>query len=238
MSFDSMPAVRSTVRRRGVLLARGAAALLAASIPAALIASGSATAAPEQSATAGAAQSQTQTKVKVKSFPDSWFYSGAKRKAELRDLEGRRPQNIQASEWIGTKPADLDKLRGKVVVVDFWATWCPPCVRSIPKNIELVKKHADDGLVFIGIHDASRGWDSADAMIKSKGINYPVALDKANPAGRGGLSAKAFNLAFWPTYIVIDRNGIIRGAGLTPGKVKDAVELLLAEPGPSDVKTD
>lgn len=234
MSIDSMTLALPTVHRRGVTLARGLALVAAAGVSAALLAVVPATAGASPDAVQSATESERaaapEKKVKVESFPDSWFYSGARRPQKLRDLEGTRPTNIEAAEWIGTAPAKLRDLRGKVVVVDFWATWCGPCVRAIPKNIEMVKAHADDGLVFIGVHDARRGWDRADTMVKSTGINYPVALDK------DGKSAKAFNLSFWPTYVVIDREGVIRGAGLTPSKVKDAVAKLLAEPVPSDLK--
>ncbi|MFO0826814.1 MAG: TlpA disulfide reductase family protein [Phycisphaerales bacterium] len=158
-------------------------------------------------------------------FPDDWFFSGKDRPKALRDLEGTEPQELVTQAWIGDETKIKDA-RGKVVVIDFWATWCGPCMAAIPENVELVSKYKDKGLVFIGVHDANSGWDRAAGVVQSKGINYPIAHDK-------GDSAKNIGLSFWPTYVVIDRKGKIRGAGLVPNKVKDAVELLLAEPAPA-----
>jgi alkyl hydroperoxide reductase subunit AhpC len=78
------------------------------------------------------------------------------------------------------------------------------------------------------VHDSNSGWDRADQVVKDKQINYPVGLDK------GGQSTKDYGLQFWPTYIAIDRSGVIRAAGLTPDKVEDVVKVLLAEQGGGD----
>lgn len=156
------------------------------------------------------------------SFPDDWYYSGV---TKLRQLEGKPAPKLSIAEWRGDEVALADQ-RGKVVVVDFWATWCGPCMAAIPKNVDLVASHPDD-LVFVGLHDSSRGWDKVDQVISDKGINYSVGVDD------GGASVKAYSLSFWPTYVVIDKKGVVRGAGLTPDKVKDAALQLLAEDGPA-----
>lgn len=156
---------------------------------------------------------------------DAWFFPD--RPAPLKSVEGKAVPEVRVKSWIG-EPVSLADSRGKVVVIDFWATWCGPCMAAIPKNVELVKKYKDQGLVFFGIHDANAGWDKAAGVVTDKGINYPVALDDA-----GGPSAKAFNLAFWPTYVIVDRSGVVRGAGLAPDHLEDAVKMLLAEAGPA-----
>lgn len=158
-------------------------------------------------------------------FPADFYIRGAERPAKLKALEGNRAPELNLDAWIGDETS-LAALAGKVVVVDFWATWCSPCMAAIPKNVEMVKQYGGDGLVFIGVHDHKSGWDKADAVVSSKGINYPVAR-----LGNGGASATAYGLSFWPTYVVIDRTGVIRAAGLLPNKVGDVVRTLLAEGG-------
>jgi|CXWL01.1.fsa_nt_gi thiol-disulfide isomerase/thioredoxin len=165
----------------------------------------------------------------VKSFPDAWFYEGASRPAELKKLEGHPAPDMAIDKWIGDSLALKDQ-KGKVVVLDFWATWCGPCMAAIPKNVELVKKYKDKGMVFIGVHDAKSGWEDAQKTVTDKSINYPVGLDKSGSDGNG-TSTKNFKLQFWPTYIVIDRQGVVRGAGLMPDHVEEAVKTLLAEAG-------
>lgn len=153
-------------------------------------------------------------------FPSDWYYSG--RRPALIAMEGKRAPALSVRNWIG-EAQNMSKLKGKVVVVDVWATWCGPCMASIPHNVEMVKKHEKDGLVFIGVHEARRGTEKMAQVAKDKKINYPLAIDK------DGKTVGAYNVAFFPSYYVIDRKGIIRAAGLQPGAVEKVVTKLLAE---------
>ncbi|MFN5946806.1 MAG: redoxin family protein [Phycisphaerae bacterium] len=166
-------------------------------------------------------------------IPDDWFFGGRERSTELKAIEGKPAPAINIDTWIGDE-VNLAKNRGKVIIVDFWATWCGPCMAAIPKNVALVNKYKDKGLVFVGVHDSSSGWEDAASVVSKNNINYPVGKDKSS--AKGGLSVEQYQVQFWPTYVAIDRKGIVRAAGLLPHHVEDVVKLLLAEEGPSEAE--
>ena len=169
---------------------------------------------------------RTRVQKSADPFPDEWFYPDRRtgRRAPMpKSLEGKPAPALHVKKWFAA-PRELDELRGKVVVVDFWATWCPPCMQAIPKNIQLVEKYGENDLAFIGVHDSHRGVHAIPDVIRGYNINYAVAVDD------NGKSVRAWRLAFWPTYVILDRRGIVRAAGLMPHHVEDVVKALLAEP--------
>ncbi len=94
--------------------------------------------------------------------------------------------------------------KGKVVVIDFWATWCPPCREEIPGYVELQKKYGKDGLVIIGVSLDQKGPEVVKSFMAKMGINYPIVMaDEETPAAFGGVEAI-------PTTFIIDRAGMIR----------------------------
>ncbi|MEP3478573.1 MAG: redoxin domain-containing protein [Fuerstiella sp.] len=153
-------------------------------------------------------------------FPKEWYFSSMEKMRA--SLEGGPAVELSTDTWIGDETS-LEQCQGKVVVLDFWATWCGPCIASIPKNIAMVNEFEDD-LVFLGVHSSTSGWDEADAMVADRNINYPVVLDT-------GDTAKAYGVTGFPTYVVIDRAGIVRAAGVQPSHVKKIVEKLINESG-------
>lgn len=99
----------------------------------------------------------------------------------------------------------LEDLRGKVVLLDFWGTWCPPCVESVPELRNLHKRYSKEGSPFVLIGISSDGdedeWKEFTA--KNKMI-WPQYLDKDRRIQR------AFGVRSFPTYIVIDHEGVVR----------------------------
>jgi len=96
----------------------------------------------------------------------------------------------------------LSDYKDKVVILDFWDTWCPPCRAEIPDFIDLTKKYKDD-VVIIGAAFANRGIEAVKQFYKEFEMNYPVVIaDRKVVKDYGGIRSI-------PTTFVIDKQGII-----------------------------
>src|SRR5512139_1706270 len=100
-------------------------------------------------------------------------------------------------------PASLADYRGKVVLVNLWATWCPPCKEEMPALETFYRKHAGDGFTIVAINDGDPAADVVQ-FVKDYGLTFPVWLDPTYIA-----TEKAFKTMNLPTSFVIDRNGQI-----------------------------
>ncbi len=98
------------------------------------------------------------------------------------------------------KDVKLSGLKGKVVLVNFWATWCEGCQVEIPWFVEFQKEYASRGLVVVGISMDDDGWKSIKPWIKEKKVNYPVVI------GSEGLG-KQYGLDGMPLTALVDREG-------------------------------
>ena len=97
----------------------------------------------------------------------------------------------------------LSDFKGKVVILDFWATWCPPCRAEIPEFIALQKQYAAQGLTVVGVSLDTDGASVVKSFMKRNGMNYPVVIgDEKIASDYGGISAI-------PTTFVLDRTGNI-----------------------------
>jgi thiol-disulfide isomerase/thioredoxin len=158
-------------------------------------------------------------------FPREWFYDNDQQWAAHEPLLGKKMPKLELGDWLDKKNKLNPKkdFAGKVVVLDFWATWCGPCVASIPHNKEMVEKYGKEGMVFLAVCTAG-GQENLDKIAAEHQIDYPCVKDP------GEKSAKAFAVQYYPTYAVVDRAGKVRAIGLKPDKVEDVVKKLLAEP--------
>jgi thiol-disulfide isomerase/thioredoxin len=116
--------------------------------------------------------------------------------------------------------------RGQVVVLNFWATWCPPCRAEIPGFIRLQNEFREDGVVFVGVALDEEGAEVVEPYSRQRGINYPVLLD------RGAVARQFDGGRVVPTTLLIDRSGRIRFRHeglLLAGALRPALAELAAE---------
>lgn len=108
---------------------------------------------------------------------------------ELQDIEGKIHR--------------LSDFKGKVVILDFWDTWCPPCRLEIPGFVELHNAYKDSGFVMIGIAGARNGMEAVRAFLKEYKVSYLNLLATRDVfSGYGGITSI-------PTTFIIDKNGNI-----------------------------
>ncbi len=138
---------------------------------------------------------------------------------ELRDLSG--------------KSRSIQELRGKVVLVNFWATWCGPCVNELPVLAELAERYRADGLVIVAAsvdEPATRGAVEDFARKRGKGLEVWIGADNADMAALG-LDGDSV-----PATVLLDRSGGIAKrmqGGVSRGELDPVIEKLLKEAGGS-----
>ncbi|HUF05741.1 MAG TPA: TlpA disulfide reductase family protein [Aridibacter sp.] len=180
-----------------------------------------------------------------KDFPDIslriQIENNLKRKKKHYEILGEKaPELRDVAHWLPAKPTPLSGLAGKVVLLDFWATWCGPCFEAFP---DLAKWHnvlGKEGLVILGVtryygqgEDGNQVSEAEEvAFLKrfkvKEGLPYGIAVadGQANQLLYGAMSI--------PTTVIIDRKGVVRyvetGAGtLRKREIKEMIDRLLAE---------
>lgn len=114
----------------------------------------------------------------------------------------------------------LSDYRGQVVIIDFWATFCPPCRDEIPHFIDFHTRYKDEGLIILGI-----GLDREEKLApfsKSMGINYPILIDDRK-------TSSAYGVKSIPTTFILNREGEIvkKFVGFSPGLEKEMEKEIL-----------
>jgi cytochrome c biogenesis protein CcmG/thiol:disulfide interchange protein DsbE len=147
--------------------------------------------------------------------------------ASLRPEKERKPAPDFALKDADGKMVHLSDYRGKVVILDFWATWCGPCRIEIPWFMDLQRRDKDRGFEVLGVAMDDEGWEVVKPFLADLGVNYRVVIgNDATAQIYGGVDAL-------PTTFLIDRNGRIAAIhiGLASKKAfEDGIQQLLQDP--------
>jgi cytochrome c biogenesis protein CcdA/thiol-disulfide isomerase/thioredoxin len=129
---------------------------------------------------------------------------------------GQAPDVTGISSWVNSPRLSIPRLRGKVVLVDFWTYSCINCLRTLPYLKSWDERYRSQGLVILGVHTPEFGFEhdlgNVRAAVKRLGIHYPVALD--NHYG----TWKAYSNNYWPADYLVDQNGNIRDVHFGEGE--------------------
>lgn len=123
-------------------------------------------------------------------------------------------------------PVTPDSLRGKVILLNFWATWCPPCRVEMPGFQDVYDEHRADGFVVLGVSTDRAGREPVREFLRETGITYPVAM------ANGEIVSAYGGARVLPTSFLIDREGRIRHevrGYFTEVALRQAVRRLLDE---------
>jgi thiol-disulfide isomerase/thioredoxin len=127
------------------------------------------------------------------------------------------------------KPFRLADARGRVVLIDFWATWCPPCVKSLPALQKLHRRYAaDDGVLVLTVNDGSNADEDLKKFLQRGKYEFPVVVDS-------GAISRAYNVRSLPTTVLVRPDGTVgevfvgihgRNAEQIEAHLADAIEAL------------
>jgi thiol-disulfide isomerase/thioredoxin len=138
--------------------------------------------------------------------------------------------SFAAGAWINSDALTVEKLRGRVVLVEFWTFGCYNCRNTLPSVKDWDAKYRDRGLTIVGVHtpetDSEYRIDNVHREVPALGIKYPVVTDNDYKTW------KAYNVEAWPTIFVIDKQGRIRWLHVGEGRydeTESVVKILLAE---------
>jgi thiol-disulfide isomerase/thioredoxin len=149
--------------------------------------------------------------------------------AQVADT-GMAPALAGATQWLNSPALNMESLRGKVVLVDFWTYSCINCLRTLPYLKAWDEKYRAQGLVIIGVHAPEFAFEknikNVEQAVHELGVNYPVAIDNQYAIWN------AFKNEYWPAHYLIDAQGRIRNQHFGEGAYQETelrIQALLKE---------
>jgi thiol-disulfide isomerase/thioredoxin len=134
--------------------------------------------------------------------------------------QGPAPELVFRQHFNQPAAPSLAASLGKVVLLDFWGTWCLPCVKSLPEIQRLHEKYADAGLVVLGVH-TRMGSEKLPEFLQDRRITFPVVVDTDETMRRFGVTS-------FPTYFLLDGRGMMAWGSSSLPPTEDDIERLLA----------
>ncbi|MDR0464307.1 MAG: TlpA family protein disulfide reductase [Treponema sp.] len=122
--------------------------------------------------------------------------------AGIRILEQRQAARNFTLPVLGGENTSLSSFRGKVVILNFWATWCPPCREEMPSMESLYRRFKDEGLEIVAV-DMMEDTETVSRFISNNGYTFPVMLDRLNRTGA------VYGVSSIPVSFILDREGRI-----------------------------
>ena len=136
-------------------------------------------------------------------------------------------------QWLNSKPLAWSDLRGKVVILDFFAEWCGPCQNDLPRAVEIHKNRQDTGVLVVGIHPPGSDLGKIQKIIRAFQITYPVYIDLPPPkdSNAWGLLYSQFGVRAIPDAILVDAGGKVVAHGPLAEMSVKANQLSATGPG-------
>jgi thiol-disulfide isomerase/thioredoxin len=177
---------------------------------------------------------------KVMDFVEGSGFSEKKLMQKVESYPAADPApDMGIIEWLGSEPVELNSLRGKVVLLDFWATWCGPCIATFPRLRNWHKKYAGSDFVLIGVtqYYGEQGGKKMSPLLEfdflkefkdKHKLPYPFAIAKPTEA------MMKYGINAYPTTVLLDRAGVVRYIGIGAGmeeseNLEEMIEKVLKE---------